>query len=102
METYEINTAVDLPIVLIPQSELEEVLQNVRTIISTIKGTVPLDRDFGISGDIVDLPIHVAQAKLSNEIFQAVKQYEPRVTIEDITFSITDTGKLLPKVKVSI
>lgn len=102
MATYEINAASPYPISLIPDTELAEILQNVQTIISTMKGTIPLDREFGIDSRVIDLPMHVAQAKLSSEIFQAIKHYEPRVTIEDISFTATLEGRLVPKVKVSV
>ena len=101
MATYEIKAASLYPISLIPDTELAEILQNVQTIISTMKGTIPLDREFGIDSRVIDLPMHVAQAKLSHEIFQAIKHYEPRVTIEDISFTATLEGRLVPKVKVS-
>lgn len=85
-----------------PASVVEEVIQNVRTIITTIKYSIPLDRGFGIDGDVVDLPINVAQAKLTNEIFRAIRRYEPRAVIESISFKGEDTGRLIPIVGVSI
>lgn len=85
-----------------PASVVEEVIQNARTIITTIKYSIPLDRDFGIDGDVVDLPINVAQAKLTNEIFRAIRRYEPRAVIESIAFKGEDTGRLIPIVGVSI
>ena len=87
---------------LMPASEVEEIYQNVRTIVTTIKGTVPLDREFGIDGAVVDLPINVAKAKLTNEIFRAIRRYEPRAVIESISFKGEDTGRLIPIVGVSI
>lgn len=85
-----------------PGSTREEILQNVRTIISTVKGSVPLDREFGIDGDIVDLPMPVAEAKVSNEIFRAIRRYEPRASVESISFAGTIDGKLIPTVEVKI
>ncbi len=85
-----------------PDTVVEEVLQNVRTIITTIKGSIPLDRAFGIDGNIIDLPINVAKAKLTNEIFRAVRIYEPRAVIESITFEGELSGRLVPTVEVSI
>ena len=85
-----------------PQSEVAEILQNVRTIISTVKYDIPLDRQFGIDGAVVDLPMPEAEAKLSQEIFQAIKQYEPRAIIESINFTAELNGKLIPTVEVSI
>ncbi|WP_080705951.1 hypothetical protein [Selenomonas sp. AB3002] len=62
----------------VPASEYEEILQNVRTIINTLKKTVPMDREFGINGEVIDLPIAAAQAKITGEIVAAVSKYEPR------------------------
>lgn len=85
-----------------PGTVVEEVLQNVRTIITTIKGSIPLDRAFGIDGDVVDLPINVAKAKLTNEIFRAIRTYEPRAVIEGIAFEGDLSGRLSPTVEVSV
>ncbi|SDP01028.1 GPW/gp25 family protein [Selenomonas ruminantium] len=85
-----------------PATVTAEVMQNIRTIITTIKYSVPLDRGFGIDGSIVDLPMEVAKAKMTNEIFKAIRQYEPRASIESITFTGEDTGKLVPTVEVKI
>ena len=87
---------------LAPKTTIEEVLQNVRTIISTIKYEIPLDRGFGIDGDVIDMPMQQAQAKLTQEIFRAVRQYEPRAIIEFISFSGNESGRLTPKLEVSI
>ena len=35
---------------LAPATKIEEILQNVRTILGTVKFSVPLDREFGIPG----------------------------------------------------
>ena len=93
-ETPKINFA--------PASIVEEVIQNVRTLITTIKYSIPLDRGFGIDGSVVDLPMHVAKAKLTNEIFRAIRRYEPRAVIESITFQGEDSGRLVPTIEVSI
>lgn len=87
---------------LAPKTTVEEVLQNVRTIISTIKYEIPLDRDLGIDGDVIDMPMQQAQAKLTQEIFRAVRQYEPRAIIESISFSGDESGRLMPTLEVSI
>ena len=70
-----------------PVSEVAEILQNLRTIITTTKYSVPLDRNFGIDADMLDLPIN---------------KYEPRVEITSISFTGTEDGVLAPKVQVRI
>lgn len=85
-----------------PDTEVEEIIQNVRAILSTIKGSVPLDRDFGVDASYLDKPINVAKAMLSSEIIKAARAYEPRVTITAVDFTANLDGTLKPKIEVSI
>ena len=85
-----------------PASEAAEILQNLRTIITTTRYSVPLDRDFGINAEMLDAPINVAQARLQSEMITAIKKYEPRVEITSISFTGPDDGVLVPKVQVRI
>ena len=47
-----------------PQSPEAEVIQNVRCILATRKGSVPFDRAFGVSWDMLDKPLPVAKAMM--------------------------------------
>lgn len=86
-----------------PATEYEEILQNVRTILTTLKKTVPLDREFGIDGELLDLPIAAAQAKLTGEIVAAVARYEPRAKVVSVAYEGTEMdGNLQPKVRIKI
>lgn len=102
MATYKI-TAQNQEIDFAPESEVIEVLQNVRMILCTVMQTVPLDREFGIAADYLDKPLPVAQARLNAKIYDAIKKFEPRAQILEITYTGDNaTGKLIPNVKVSI
>jgi phage baseplate assembly protein W len=80
-----------------------EVIQNVRTILTTRRGTVPLDRDFGISFDFLDSPINKTQAKAEQEIFLQLKRYEPRAVLKQIIWeSDALSGQIFPSVKVEV
>ena len=87
-----------------PGSEAEEVLQNVRTILTTPKYSVPLDREFGIAADVLDAPIGVAQALLSAEITAAIAKFEPRAKVTKVDYEITEAeeGNLKITVQVKI
>ena len=89
-----------------PADEVTEILQNIRTIITTVIGSVPLDRDFGISWDHLDMPLPVAQTLMRTAIIDAIREFEPRATIVSIEFDEnTDDamdGIMKPKVIVSI
>lgn len=71
-------------------SGIEEILQNVRMILGTIEGTVPLDRRFGITGDIIDSPTNRID-KLNQEVFEKIEKYEPRAKVTSIK---TETNNL--------
>lgn len=99
---YEINGGIAPPINFAPAIIAEEVIQNVRMIISTVKYSVPMDREFGIDGAVIDRPINIAKARITNEIFRAVRRYEPRAVIESIDFEDDESGQLTPTIKVRI
>jgi hypothetical protein len=87
----------------VPASEYEEILQNVRTIINTLKKTVPMDREFGINGEVIDLPIAAAQAKITGEIVAAVSKYEPRAKVVSVAYEGKEMdGTLQPTVRIKI
>lgn len=69
-----------------PSSEREEILQNVRTILATRKGSVPLDRDLGLSWEHLDKPYPVARSLMTAAVIEAVESYEPRVRVESVEF----------------
>ena len=86
-----------------PATPIEEILQNVQMIVSTMKTTVPLYRDFGISPTFIDMPMAVAEAILIGEIYDAMEAYEPRAEIKSITFERNESiGKLVPVLEVGI
>lgn len=104
MDEFEI--VADLKnVVFSPVNTTQEIIQNVRTIISTRKGTVPLDRNFGLDWGFVDQPLAVSQAMLSAEVIQQVKKYEPRATVIRVGFDPTSNaadGQLMPVVVIGV
>lgn len=90
-------------ITLAPETETEEILQNVRMIVSTPQYSVPLDRAFGLSSKFVDKPLPVAKALIIAELMDAIEKYEPRATVESASFEEGETpGVLIPRVEVNI
>jgi uncharacterized protein len=82
---------------------VNEVLQNVRFILSTVVDSCVMDRGFGIVGDSVDGPIEYVKARLALSCIEAVQKYEPRAQIESIDFEGDPlNGRLIPKAKVVI
>lgn len=83
---------------------LAQLEQEIRTVLATRKGSVPLDRDFGLTWDYVDLPMPEAMPYMVSEIGQQLEKYVPRIRVRDISFSSPDPvdGVLVPKVIVEI
>ena len=67
-----------------PATVAEEVVQNVRTILATRVGTVPLDRAFGTAWDMIDQPLPAAMQLARADIFDAVERFEPRAVVQSI------------------
>ena len=81
--TITLNRAVDFA----PKTEVEEILQNVRTILATLRGSVPLDRDLGVSWEHVDKPRSLARSLIKQDIIEAIEEYEPRVRVRSVEFN---------------
>lgn len=76
-----------------PQSEAEEVIQNVITICSTPRYSVPMDRAFGVDASLLDDPMTIVGAKYKSEVIQAVRKFEPRAKVKRIEFYRDSEGK---------
>ena len=91
---------------LFPTTALEEILQNVRMILTTVAGSVPLDRAFGLTVSFIDDPEPRGMMKARIFLLEAIQDYEPRVEVTEVDFA-PDTesaldGRLFPKVRVRI
>ncbi|SMF88136.1 Gene 25-like lysozyme [Paenibacillus uliginis N3/975] len=65
---------------------IDSIKQNIQVIASTYAGTVPLDRAFGISPEVVDQPYPLSQALLVNELIAAITEFEPRAEVISIDY----------------
>lgn len=87
-----------------PATVVDEIVQNVRTILSTSVFSVPLDRRFGINADFIDSPMYEeVETRLQSEIFTAITTFEPRVIVDSISIAYEpETGRLRPTVDIRI
>jgi phage baseplate assembly protein W len=99
----EINLVQPQKIDFAPSNLIVEVAQNIYNLLSTVKYSVPLDRNFGLSIKEIDQPINLVQAKLRAEIMEAIARYEPRFVLESIAFKTnTSEGALYPVIRGGI
>ena len=79
-----------------PKTEVEEILQNVRTILATRLGTVPLHRGFGVTWEHIDKPLHVAKM-LTQILFCG---YPRQQRCSTVTCNRTNDNSRYPDIKV--
>ena len=80
------------------------VMQNIRILLSTRRGSVPMYRDFGLPMKFIDKPENVAKTLIAAEIEDAIREFEPRAEIKNIVFAIDESapGRLVPTLEVEI
>jgi len=100
MELWVDNVAKPLKLGL---TGIEEIAQNIRLILSTPKGSIPLDRNFGINWDLIDKSFPATIQLLKAEVVKAVETYEPRVKVKEVKVKdATPDGRLSIGVLVDI
>ena len=83
---------------------LAEILQNVRTILMTPKGSQQMDRSFGMDMSYIDMPMNLVINQLISAAMVALTEFEPRVQLVDLAFDTSDSidGHLGVAVKINI
>ncbi|HWR07744.1 GPW/gp25 family protein [Sporomusa sp.] len=99
----EITATASMVVNFAPATTMEEILQNVQTILATPVYSVPLDRAIGVNAELLDLPMPVSQARLAAEIVQALQKFEPRVEVTKVFFTCDAlSGRLQPTVRLRL
>lgn len=78
--------------------EAIKVDKNLRMLFGTYKGSIALDRNYGIDISVLGLPLVAVEARLTAEIITAAAKYEERVDILDISFNFDTDGNVNVKV----
>lgn len=81
-----------------PDTEIEEIMQNIITICTTAKYSVPMDRELGVNWTFIDDTIPTARNKIISEIVNAVRRYEPRARVTHINFTADGDGQMWPRI----
>lgn len=70
-------------------------------LLSTREGTMPLDREFGLNMDFMDMPPETAKSLYTAEVTRKVAKFIPAVRVKEITWERTEGGQLKPKVVIT-
>lgn len=81
---------------------IDDIRQCLNTLMATIKGSVFLDRELGVDGNIIDMPIN-RLGPIFDAVDKAVEEYEPRVDIVSVKpYKSTIDGQMQLKIKFKI
>jgi uncharacterized protein len=84
-----------------PSTLEEEIRQNIETIVTTIAGSVPLDRGFGLPVTAIDNSPLIARARLTGQVMTAIAKQEPRVEVTSVDYRL-ERERLIPVVSYRI
>ena len=89
------------PIISVTEGlEIEEIKQNLELLYSTVAGTCPGDRNFGLEQDFEGCPVNVAKNLFALEVIEKTEIYENRAEVIDISYTQTEDGNLTPKIVI--
>lgn len=80
---------------------LAELDRQLALLLSTREGTMPLDREFGLNMDFVDMPPEVAKSLYTAEVTEKVAKFIPTVKVREITWDTGGQGNLIAKVVIT-
>ncbi|MFR8004823.1 MAG: hypothetical protein ACLU6E_03590 [Dysosmobacter welbionis] len=81
--------------------KLAELDRKLALLYSTREGTMPLDREFGINMDLVDMPPEVAKSLYVAEITKKTAQFIPEVRVQSVEWTHGGEGQFFPKVVIT-
>ena len=84
-------------------TEIDDIRQCIDIIVRTRKGSSPFWPDFGCGiFDWLDQPMTQAAPRIVRDIETAIKRWETRVVIQDISYTLENDGKMIIKLYWSV
>ena len=80
---------------------MAELDRQLALLLSTREGTMPLDREFGLNMDFVDMPPEVAKSLYTAEITKKTAQFIPEVRVQSVQWIHGGEGAFYPKVVIT-
>lgn len=81
----------------------QDVERSLTAMFGTLKGSMPLKREYGIDPSVLDNPLSVAKTLLAEEIYTCADAYEARAQVLDVSFSYDpETDALCPIIRYEL
>lgn len=76
--------------------EVEQRIQDLYILFSTVIGECPMYRDFGIDKTYIHMPINAAQPIYTSAIVDALDNFMPDLTVDSVRFDVnSDTSEIM-------
>lgn len=85
----------------VSDQKIQDIMEGLRHLCTTLSGSIPLDREFGINSDFLGAPLDVAKNMLALEFIEKIEKYEPRVVVDEVRFEVEEDGTLIPSIFIS-
>lgn len=88
---FELNSPLEMAL-------RQELLNNAFTILTTLHGTNPQNRNMGlVSSDIIGRSLYAAKGAYTVQAIEQIDIYEPRLSVVEVSFKVVDQ-KIIPRV----
>lgn len=75
----------------------ESTVRGLQTLYSTIEGTVPMDREFGLDGTMIGYPVEVIKNMYTLDVMEKTEKYFSNVKVTEVTYESID-NTLIPTI----
>lgn len=83
--------------------DLGNIVECLGMLYGTVRGTFPMNQDFGIDEEVLDYPLPAAKKMLEIDIRKQTELYEKRVELQDVTFTYDqEKDAIKPYITVSV
>ena len=80
---------------------MAELDRQLARVLSPREGTMPLDREFGLNMDFVDMPPEAAKSLYTAEVTEKVAKFIPTARVQEVTWGAGAQGNLIAKVVIT-
>lgn len=82
--------------------EQERYEQSIGMLLSSVEGSFPCNRKFGIRPDIIDQPVPIAKMEYVQDVSEKMEMFFPELLVDDISFEKSTEEMLCPHIFIAV